>query len=76
MIWLVSNLLSIDKISFKSIDVVTYHIKYITMKSLDHINIDSENSLYFVFNNVDGYTEKNNGNKYSIFASTEKNKKV
>ena len=76
MIWLVSNLLSIDKISFKSIDAVTYHIKYITMKSLDHINIDSENSLYLVFNNVDGYTEKNNGNKYLIFASTEKNKKV
>ena len=76
MIWLVWNLLSIDKISFKSIDAVTYHIKYITMKSLDHINIDSENSLYLVFNNVDGYTEKNNGNKYLIFASTEKNKKV
>ena len=76
MIWLVSNLLSIDKISFKSIDAVTYHIKYITMKSLDHINIDSENSLYLVFNNVDGYTEKNNGNKYLIFASTKKNKKV
>ena len=76
MIWLVSNLLSIDKISFKSIDAVTYHIKYITMKSLDHINIDSENSLYLVFNNVDGYTEKNNGNKYLIFAPTEKNKKV
>ena len=72
------NLLSIDKISFKSIDAVKccYYIKYITMKSLDHVNIDCKNSHYLVFNNVDGYIEKNNGDKYLIFASTGKNKKV
>ena len=40
------NLLSIDKISFKSIDAATYYIKYINMKSLDHVNIDCENSLF------------------------------
>ena len=28
------NFLSVDKTSFKSIDAVTYHIKYITMQSL------------------------------------------
>ena len=49
------NLLSIHKTSLKSIDAVTYHIKYITMKSFGHVNIDCENSLYPVFNNVDGY---------------------
>ena len=66
--------LSIDKISFKSIDAVTYHINYITMESLDHVNIDSANPLYLIFNNVDGYiTEENNGDKYLIFASTDKN---
>ena len=48
------NLINIDKISFKSIDAVTYHIKHITLKSLDHVNIDSEDSLYLLFNNVDG----------------------
>ena len=70
------NLLIIDKISFKHIDAVTYYIKYITMKSLDHVNIDCENSLYLVFNNVDGYIiEENNKNKYLIFAFTNKNKK-
>ena len=68
------NLLSIDKTSFKCIYVVTYHIKSITMKSLDHVNIDSENSLYLVFNNVNGYTEESNEDKYLIFASTNKNK--
>ena len=36
-----SNLLSIDKISFKNPDAVICNIKYITMKSLDHDNIDS-----------------------------------
>ena len=33
------------------------------MKSLDHVNIDIANSLYLVFNNVDGYIEKDDGNK-------------
>ena len=50
-----SGLLNIGKISFKSIDAVTSHIKYITMKSLDYANIECEISLYLVFNNVDGY---------------------
>ena len=39
------NLLNTDKISFKSTDAVIYNIRYITMKSLDHVNIDSENLL-------------------------------
>ena len=46
------------------------------MKSLDHVHIDSENTLYLIFDNVDGYTEENNGNKYLVFASTDKNKEV
>ena len=50
------------------------------MKSLDNENIDSANSLYLIFNNVDGYivcnsTEENNENKYFIFASTDWEKK-
>ena len=62
------NLLSIDKISFKSIDAVTYHIKYITMKSIGHVNTDSANYLYLVFDNVDGYIIKeSNKDKYLIF---------
>ena len=45
--------------SFKNTDAVIYHIEYITMKSLDNKNIDSANSLYLIFNNVDGYIEWN-----------------
>ena len=70
------NLLGINKILFISTDAVIYNIKYITMKSLDHVNIDGENSLYLIFNNVDGYLEESNGDKYLGFASTDKNKEV
>ena len=75
------NLLDIYRISFKSTDGVIYKIRYITMKSLDNENIDSENPLFLIFNNVDGYIECNsieesNGNKYLIFVSTDKNKEV
>ena len=69
-----SNLLSIHQISFKSAHSVIYNIEYI--KSLC-----GENSLYFVFNNVDAYiecnsTEESNENKYLTFASTDKNKEA
>ena len=81
------NWLIVDKISFKGIDTVIYNIKYITIKSLDRENIESENLLYIIFNNVDGYiiegnstecnsTEESNGDRYLIFASTGKNKNV
>ena len=71
-----SNFLNIDKISFKSTDVVIWNIRYIAMKSLDHVNIDSENPLYLIFDNVDGYTENSTGDQYLIFASIDKNKNV
>ena len=81
------NLFSIDKISFKSTDTVIYNIKYITMKSIDNENIDSENPFCITFNNVDGHItdwisiecnsiEKSNGDKNLIFASTDKSKQV
>ena len=46
------------------------------MKSLDYVNIDGENPFYLIFNNVNGYVEESNEDKYWIFASTDKNKKV
>ena len=63
------SLLSIDQISFKGTDFVTYHIEYITIKILDN-----KNSLYLIFNNIDAYIEERNESKYLIFASTNKNK--
>ena len=76
-----SNLLGIDKTSIKRNDVVMYHVEYATKESLNNENIESANSVYLVFNNVDGYIECNstkecNEYKYLIFASTDKNKEV
>ena len=42
----------------------------------DYENIHSVNPLYLIINKAGGYIEKNDGNKYFIFASTNKNKKV
>ena len=71
------RLLEINKLSSKSANINIYHIEYMTMKSFDHVNIDTENPLYLIFNNLDGYIiEESNGDKYLIFASTNKKKEV
>ena len=61
------NLLNIDEVLFKSNELIMYDIKYIK-------NLNSLNTLYLVFNNLDAYIEKSGENRYLIFASTEKNK--
>ena len=70
------SLLEINKLSFKGVFTINiYYIKYIPTKIPDHVNIDNvEDFLYFVFNDVDGYIEENNGIRYLVFASTDKNK--
>ena len=59
------SLLNINEISFKSDELIMYGIKYIK-------NLNSLNTLYFVFNNLDAYFEKSGENRYFIFASTKK----
>ena len=47
------------------------------MKNIgDYENINSVNRLYFISGEVDRYIEESNGNKYLIFASTDKNKEM
>ena len=71
------NLLKITKLSFRNVfNVKIYDIKYITMKSLDHVNINNEDFFYLIFNSVDGYIEESNGIKYLVFASTDENKEA
>ena len=65
-----SNLLKIDKKSYKNIYI--YYIGYITVK--DHVNIHSVNCFYFTINEADGYIEEKKENKYLIFVPTNKNK--
>ena len=47
------------------------------MKNIgDYENINSVNRLYFITGEVGRYIEQSNGNKYLIFASTDKNKEM
>ena len=67
-------MIKIDKKSYKNIGI--YYIGYITMKDSDNVKINSVNPLYLIIGELDGSIEENNGNKYLIFTSTDKNKKV
>ena len=70
-----SNLLKIDKKSYKNIDI--YYIGYITIKKIDDCeNIYSVNPLYLIIGKVDGHIEEKNESKYLVFDSTDKNKEV
>ena len=65
-----SNLLKIDKKSYKDIGI--YNIGYITIKKIDDCkNICSVNPLYFRINHASGYIEEKGINKYLVFDSME-----
>ena len=70
-----SNLLKIDKKSYKDIGI--YNIGYITIKKIDDCkNIYSVNPLYLRINHASGYIEEKGVNKYLIFDSTDENKEL
>ena len=75
-----SNLLKIDKKSFKDIGI--YNIGYITIKKIDDCeNIYSTNPLYLHIIHASGYIEYNsveeiNENKYLNFNSIDENKEL
>ena len=70
-----SNLLKIDKKSFKNIDI--YYIGYITIKKInDYENIHSVNPLYLIIGKVIGHIEETNGSKYLVFDPTDEKKEV
>ena len=70
-----SNLLKIDKKSYKDIGI--YNIGYITIKKIDDCeNIYSVNPLYLLVNHANRYIEEKGVNKYLIFDSTDENKEL
>ena len=70
-----SNLLKIDKKSYKDIGI--YNIGYITIKKIDDCeNIYSVNPLYLRIDHANGYIEEKNGNKYLVFDSVDENKEL
>ena len=65
-----SNLLKIDKKSYKIIDI--YSIGYTTIKKIDNYeNIYSVNPLYLTIVHASGYIEEKGGNKHLVFDSIE-----
>ena len=70
-----SNLLKIDKKSYKDIGI--YSIGYITIKKIgDCKNIYSVNPLYLNISHASGYIEEKSVNKCLIFDSTDENKEL
>ena len=80
-----SNLLKIDKKSYKDIDI--YYIGYITIKKIDDCeNIYGVDPLYLIIHKVDGHIECNsverssakekNKSKYLVFDSTDENEET
>ena len=70
-----SNLLKIDKKSYKDIGI--YNIGYITIKKIDDCeNINSINPLYLNITHASGYIEEKGVNKYLVFDSTDENKEL
>ena len=68
-----SSLLKIDK-SYKNINI--YYVGHITKKDVNNVNIHSVNSLYFIIDKVDQYTEESHGNIYLTLVSTYKTKEI
>ena len=70
-----SNLLKMVKKLNKNIDI--YYIGYITIKKIDEYeNIHSVNPLYLIIVEADGLIQEENGSKYLVFDTTDKNKEV
>ena len=70
-----SNLLKIDKKSFKDTDI--YYIDYITIKKFgDCENIHSINFLHLIIHSATGYFKEKNGEKYLIIDSINKYEEV
>ena len=66
------NNIKIDEKSYKNIFV--YYIGYVTIKYSKYVKINSVNPFYLIFNKVNGYFEKINGNTYLTLAPTNEDK--
>ena len=72
-----SNNLKLDKKTYKDLDI--YNIGYVTIKKIGSgYEVNSVNPLYLRINNVNGYIEEVNEDKYLVFDDTHKdeNKKL
>ena len=64
-----SNSLKLDKKSYKDLDI--YNIGYVTIKKIGSgYDVNSVNPLYLRINNVNGYIEEVDEEKYLVFDNT------
>ena len=69
-----SNMLKLDKKSYKNLDI--YNIGF-TIKAIGSAyDINSVNPLYLRMKNVNGYIEEINEDKYLVFDDTYENKEL
>ena len=66
------NKIKIDKTSHKNI--LIYRIGYVTVKDFSYTTINSANHSYLIINEMNGYIDESNGNKYMTLVSTHKSK--
>ena len=70
-----AKLLKLDKKSYKDLDI--YNIGYVTIKKIGYgYDINSANPLYLRIDNVNGYIEEINADKYLVFDVTYENKEL
>ena len=66
------NNIKVDEKYYK--DILTYYIRYVTIKDSKYVKFNGVNPLYLIFSKVNGYSEEINGNKYLTLVPTNKNK--
>ena len=66
------NNIKIDEKSYKNIFI--YYIGYVTIKDSKYIKSHGVNTLYLIFNTVNGYFKEINGNKYLTLVTTNVSK--
>ena len=68
-------MLKVDKKDYNEIDI--YYIAYVTVKKIGNCkNINSENPLHLMINEIIGYFEEKNENKYLVLDDVNENKEV
>ena len=68
-------MLKVDKKDYNEIDI--YYIAYVTVKKIGNCkNINSENLLHLMINEIIGYFEEKNENKYLVLDDVNENKEV
>ena len=68
-------MLKLDKKTYKNLDI--HNIGYVTIKKIGYgYDINSVNPLYLRINNVNGYIEEINEDKYLVFDDTHENKEL